>query len=264
MVLKQLAIVLLAAALIAMTACGSGKSAVQNTQTITGGNWLLIENTTAYPAYRNDNVYLRGPLQISGDTMTANFNVSGNPCLPSTITFSGTTSDGIVNMTSAPANGQVMAITGSINPGDNIGGTYTKPGGVIASCTDDSGTVYGTYVPPINGNWSGDIAVVNSSPIVVNVSIQQAAAASPGNIFPISGTLAASNDTCFTSGTINDTQSYINGEQVVIVANSGVSTVTLTGYLVNPTLSTQIQVTNYTVPGCIADFGTEGGTLNIS
>jgi hypothetical protein len=265
MALKQLAtILILAAALMAMSACGSGNSASQNNGaplSLTPGNWLFIENSTAHPDFPAPS-YFRGPLQTSSDSVTANFNVSGNACFPAPISLSGDTSSGVLNLTSAPDNNQVMTITATLNPGSNFDGTYSKPGGGPPSCSNDTGTVYGTYVPPIDGNWSGSLARVIGGPIGVTASIQQGSVASPANNFPLSGTLALSNDSCFTSGTIDSTQSYVMGEQVLIVANSATSSVTLTAYLVNPTKSTVIQVTDYSVVGCNGDYGT--GTLNIT
>lgn len=276
MALKQLAkILLLAAALIAMSACGSGgaSQSAGAAPSLTAGNWLFIENSTAYPG--SAQAYFRGPLQTSGNSISAslsysaniNYN-SGNDCWPAStvVAFSGTTSGGTADLTSAATDGQVMTITGTVNPGGSFDGTYTKPGGPsgVNTCSDDNGTIYGTAVPPLDGNWSGTLSPLgNGNTYGVTASVSQAASAQQG-IYPLSGSLAFANNSCFTSGTIDSTQSYVTGERVVIVANSATSSVVLNGSLVNPTLATVIQVTQYTINGC-SGAGTVGsGTLTKS
>jgi hypothetical protein len=256
MKLNQVAILVLVAASLAMTACANGGAKTDPVPPPASGNWLFIETSTAHPDFPTP-TYYRGPLQDANGTVTATLVYSGSSCLPnSPVDFTGNASQNALTLTSGTDNGQVMTITGDINFDGTVVGTYSKPGGGAASCSDDSGTVYGTAVPLLAGNWSGTLSRATNGAINVTAALQQQSTATSDGLYPLTGTVTFANDSCFTSGAIDSTQSYITGEQVVIVATSGASSLTLDGYLINPTLSTAIKITQYSVAGCFTEYGT--------
>ena len=171
---------------------------------------------------------------------------------------------------------QQMTIAATINPGDNITGTYVEsgtPAGNGGACIADTGTVYGTVVPSLTGTWTGTLpgrdANVNQSPIAstaFSASFTQSSTASttanalniyPGT-FPLSGSVTLTNASCFSAGNvtlpIDATASYVQGQTVVVSATSADKTLSFTfpapsNVLQDPTAATSVVVGGFTING---------------
>jgi hypothetical protein len=261
--MKQLtAILFLVTAIMTISGCASGNPVVpvgpSTSLTLTSGNWLIVETTQLSPGVNNSPNYLRGSMTISDDTVTGNFFLDGN-----IIPLSGTISGNTVTLTGSSSNNVDMTISTTIQPGSILLGTFDEAQlGYSAT-----GTVYGTYVPPLAGNWSGTVNTQYTTVIPnpngdggyiststdyqtgVTASIEQAAASSTIDnqpAFALSGTVILADSACFSSGSIaliiDPTQSYVAGEIASFVAASadGKTVYQYKGTLVDPTTPTAI------------------------
>lgn len=273
--LKQLATsLLLAGMLLSITACSSSKPPSTGTPySLTSGNWLLLEDSVlGIDGVHPKNVRLGG-LLTAGSGLSAIVVPTGstsNPCfplqspVPAPIVFSGTSSGNTLDLAQAQQqDGSKMTITASINPGNNFVGTYTESGiqGTTTNCQPDTGTIYGTLVPPLSGNWTGTLpaqaGTINTPSIDqtdVAASLVQVATLSedvnaPATIgtFPLSGSVVLNNP-CLPSGTVtlavDSAKSYVKGDVLTISARSSdqtISFITVTpASLSDPTTATVI------------------------
>lgn len=148
-------------------------------------------------------------------------------------------------------NGDQGTIYGTLVPA--ITGTWT------ASTSSASGPLANYAPDPIHGGQGPTYCGGNLDPatcgpnpaadtISVTASVLQATTANSDGSFPLSGTVTLQASTtsgnalsCYTSGgTIDSTNSYIQGDSVNIVVNANGPTVQLSGNLANP--STAIQM----------------------
>jgi hypothetical protein len=185
---RRIAVVLLALALMAMSACGgSGGVKVSNTTSaaaangLTAGNWVLAATSQdKIQSGSLQNTSLLGSLAPSGEAVSGMVRASAG-CLVSfanpipengiqyvPVSVSGSITGGNIVLTlqdePTPANGNTQVtttITGTISNGTNINGTYTSTGNQNSQygtsfqlCNGDYGTVWGTLVPPVTGTWN--------------------------------------------------------------------------------------------------------------
>lgn len=207
------------------------------------------------------------------------------------VAFSSSITGSSVVFESASVNGGVTTITTTINNGTNMGGTYLSVGGPVSSvfhdtfCNGDQGSIYGTQVPDVSGNWTGALANWAPDPVTANVgptgdlvnvtlSLQQASTPNLDGSFSLSGNLAIDGLPCYSSGgSLDSTRSFIQGDLVTITFVTAGSTIQLMGSLANPAVATQmgaplgngsLGLMSLTTTACTALQATGFGTLNKS
>lgn len=278
-------IVLAAAALLAMSSCGSGVQVsggdpLPATQGLTAGNWFLVATSQVFAEGGNaTSTNLGGPLAAAtgsvGNGMLApsigclvTYELNNQGIAVSTpVPFVGSLNGNAMSLANSPSvNGAVTTITGTLINGSLLDGNYSSQGGPASQfgnhelCDGDYGTVYGTFVPPLTGSWSGSLTNVDNDPniptpgptgdtVSITASLVQGSTPSADSSFPLSGSLELQiNNTsgldlsCYGSGgQIDSTQSSILGNSVTIVANNNGNVLTLkTAYLPNPNTAIQI------------------------
>jgi hypothetical protein len=148
-----------------------------------------------------------------------------------TIELAGTVTDCNISLTSASADGQVIALTGSVSKKDGfpyvLNGIYAIHGG----CADgEQGNVTGVSVDSITGYWAGNLTTAGSANIHWDVGLTQGSA-SPDGSFGLSGVFTF--DGCFDSGTITSgtspSDSLIMGRSVKLEIKTGNGTIIFLG-----------------------------------
>jgi len=213
-----------------MCGCGGGSSSSSGSySSITSGNWSLTGTSTVTSGLvlsiggsltQSDNV-------VSGVLYVSSYDSSCSSLSGSAIPFTGKFDGDKLTLVSDEFSSQSVTVnaTGS---GSSLTGTYSVAGG----CADgDSGTIVASYLPPINGTWSGTLTNPDGTPIPINpnnlsegaefatVTLTQSATATNGR-FPLSGTFNFNfSSSCFSSGTVpGTTAAYVMGSTVVISA----------------------------------------------
>ncbi len=280
--MKQLAAtLLLGAATLILSSCGGSSSHVTPpaTLTLTAGNWLLANDSVIKTATTEGptGVKLGGELSAMGASMIPIGNA--DPCFPpqkptaSPLVFTGSGSGNTIVYT-WPGNNQTLTITAGLNPGNTIVGTYTETGNTTADCTADNGTVYGTLVPSINGNWSGTLpgqAGTSNTPTIepttVTAAFTQSSTLSTNvnnnttfSTFPLSGTINLTNP-CLTAGAlsliIDNTASYIVGDTIGLSTKPAAdgTVFSLSNVLLSdPTTATSMTIATFTLSGGLCSF----------
>jgi hypothetical protein len=258
------------AGVLVLSACGGGGYSVSGVAKPaaaappTQGNWYLAATSSSLASGSGPVITsYSGPLAVSGG-MASVTTIGNGSCFPaSALVLSGPTSDNSISFSSPQStiSGFILTVTGNLTNGTNIDATYQLAGGTNSSlCRADVGTVYGTYVPTFNGSWTGTVnenqypssgvngmAPVGYTPNAAGMSVvtTQATTAvsfpNPGggtiSAFPLSGTVTWTNANCYSSGTIDPTQSYIVGNTVditVIKAAGGYATYSFGTTLAQP------------------------------
>jgi hypothetical protein len=229
---------LLFTALLFAVACGGngstpGGGGGTHDATITSGNWYIVATSTAVAGQKS---YVGGNLTQSGTTISGTMHVDNSSCydLLTDVPMTGTISGSNVNLTSSSVNSQVIAVKGTVGT-NTITGTYTITGG----CSDgDKGSVSAMFVPSITGTWKAT-ETSGSTTVTTTATVTQGATATTDGIFPLSGTLNVTNPVCFTSATIDQTQSFMAGDIVAVYATTndvggGTGTFIYVAYLDNP------------------------------
>ena len=263
-----------------ISGCSSGGTSmpVAPTPTLKSGNWLIVETGVSVLSAANGggsevfNANLRGPLTISGGTITGNLSSNDQPPLA----YSGTTSGDTVSLTSAPDfNGESYKLAGAINSNGTVLGTYSLENGYNGLTS--TGTLYGTNIPAIAGSWNGTLpggfSGASQYPAsTISANLTQASSASIINdvsAFVISGTFALTNSSCTGPGSVNliidPTASYISGDLLVFSAASadGTESFTWSSRLDNPTLATATSNGTFALsaPNCPSISGIKTGIL---
>ena len=285
--MKQLAaILLLGATTLILCSCG-GSSTHATTPpalTLTAGNWLLENDSavkTTFPQGGTESgptgVKLGGQLSMSGASMVPIGNP--DPCFPlqkptaSPLDFTSSGSGNSLVLT-WPGNNQTLTITAGLNPGNTVVGTYTETGNGTTNCSVDNGTVYGTLVPSLNGNWAGSLpGQVGTSntptiePTALTAAFTQATALSTDvnnnntfGTFPLSGTITLTNP-CLTAGalslTIDNTVSYVVGDLMNLStkpAQDGTVFSLSKVSVDDPTTATSMTIGTFTLAGGLCNF----------
>ena len=242
-------LLLVSAGTLALSACGGGGYSVSGVTKPAAaaapaqGNWFLAATSSSLSHGGGPLITTySGPLTVSGGTASV-ATIGNGSCFPAgPLVLSGPTSGSSVSF-SSPQNqspGFILTITGNVTNGTNIDGTYQLAGATNTTlCRADIGTVYGTSVALFNGTWTGTVteneypssglngtAPVDYVPNSAGMSVLTTQATTVGTFpnagggsfsaYPLSGTVTWTNATCFGSGTIDPTQSYIVGSTVAI------------------------------------------------
>ena len=295
--MKQLAAILLfAAATLTLCACG-GNSTHATTPpalTLTAGNWLLANDSVikTETAQGPTGVKLGGEFSASSASMIPIGNA--DPCFPpqkptaTPLVFTGSGSGSSANsiVLTWLGNNQTLKVTAGLNPGNTIVGTYTESGNTTGNCVADNGTVYGTLVPSINGNWNGTLpgqAGTSNTPTIepttVKAAFMQSSTLSTDvnnnttfGTFPLSGTITLTNP-CLTSGalslTIDNTASYIVGDTIDLSskpATDGTVFSLRNVLLTDPTAATAMTIGTFSLTGGLCNFtdSTQAGGTQIT
>jgi hypothetical protein len=300
---RKITISLLIALLLTTMSCvpGSGVSTSAGTanapsSTITMGNWLL-EGTSELQHGSTESA--GGALVSDGSNLSMSASFSGN-CFYLPGALSGTMSGSTITLTSAPEYGRTLTISGTVYNNTNINGTFKIVGGTNSNCNGDYGTIYGVLIPVIAGNYTGNLQEVPYPPpsdlttlntVALTLSLSQSNSPSANGSFPLSGSATLgvppecteaypagtnppayclptppySNSPCFSSGTIDSTQSSIQGSilNLVIDTDTG-DTVNITAQLQNPNLATSMAVIGYQVNSGACAYYSANGTPVLS
>ncbi len=249
-------IVLAAAALLAMSACGSGVQVsggdpLPATQGPTAGNWFMVATSQTFTEGGTAiSTNLGGPLAATGNVVngmlapsigclvTYELNNQGI-AVPTPVPFVGSLNGNAMSLANSPSvNGAVTTITGTLINGSLLNGTYRSQGGPASQygnhelCDGDYGTVYGTLVPPITGSWSGTLTNWDNGPDVltpgptgdtvgITASLVQGSTPAADGSFPLSGSVALQiNDTSGLDLSCYGSGGEIDSTQSSILGNS--------------------------------------------
>jgi hypothetical protein len=179
------------------------------------GNWEFTTKSAAGAP----TLTISGNLDAPSSSVTGTLHANGwncfDPMMPIGVT--GTLTNKSLVMTSDSVQGQVISVDGQVidsNGSDvNLNASYTIKGG----CADgDQGSVTGTNLALMGGNWAGTFTTSAGDDINISVTLTQEDA-SPEGSFGLTGT-ATFDGSCFTSGTITagtfPSASYILGRSV--------------------------------------------------
>ncbi len=227
--MKRWASILRLSALLLLCGCGggykaaSGGSGGQNLPPSSGsniaGNWQF--STTSKVQGAPPPLTFAGSISLSGSSASGAVHVNGSNCFDplSTVTLTGTLTGSNLSLTSTPFAGQVATLTGNIshNPLTASGqftGTYAIQGGCAAG---DTGSVTGTEISSLAGNWAGDLTSETGDINRLVVTLAQGAPTSEGS-FRLTGQAFFEVGTCFKSAQIVSgtfpSGSYVMGESV--------------------------------------------------
>jgi hypothetical protein len=173
---------------------------------------------------------LAGGLVLGGDgSLSANFHIQGSNCFDpnSTLELVGTYTGNDMALTSAPAEGQVLTLSGGFLAG---GGTYAVQGG----CADgDRGNVSGSMPFPLVGRWRIMFEVNNELVGTGLATLTQGLLSDEGS-FGVAGSAEVGDFglACY-SGTITagtfPTASYVMGKSLVLEIRAGDATIVFQG-----------------------------------
>ena len=274
--------------LLALTGCGGGKSSTGDpAYSFTAGNWLVRGASTPWEPCA---IYLRGAFAASGSTLSANgdfklpssFSTPNPGCASSgdtgdadlaNVAFTGsigsnnltlTSPDlGSINIAYHAYSGSVITLNATQDSSTHFGGTYSLTAGLRSAA--DNGNVDGVLVASVTGNWDGSVTSAENTQHEIEIALVQSdnattssTATLPAGAFPLSGTLAVHGMPCFAYGSIDPTQSYIQGEILVLYADAGGATIALRGYLPGPPTATTLTVTSYSGGEACTEFGSQG------
>jgi len=151
--------------------------------------------------------------------------------------------------------GQYLNLTGKLgSTDDSLTGTFLINDG----CANGTkGNLTGTKIAPLTGAYTGPSTIGSAG--TLSLTLSQDSFSDGIGYFHLQGTSAFTGLSCFTAGTLDNSQSTISGQQVqlTITTNEATpSTVTMLGTL--NAAATQLTVTSIQVitGGCAGDSGT--------
>lgn len=252
--MRHLASILQLSALALLCGCGGGEEGSSNPppQGLNiAGNWQFSMTSSA-PG--TPLLGLAGSIGQSDNSLNGAVHVDGSNCLDplTTVSLTGTLNGSTVSLTSAPVDGQVIALDGSITNGV-LTGTYSISG----SCAnDDQGNVTGFKVRDINGIWKA-IYDINGAQSIGEATMTQASADSEGS-FGLTGT-SDDESRCF-AGTITPgtfpSPSFIMGTSVAFEIKASGGNVVFDGTMNED--GTRILGSFHVIGGPCNDFVTFG------
>jgi hypothetical protein len=253
--------------LLAVSACSTARTPLDGSQFASvDGNWVFTMTTTsgaapfsALDGYINDE---------ANGTVTAAFQAQvsqqDSPCYlgAETLPLQGALTGTQLGLYSFSDNGQYLSVTGTENStGTQLTGTFKISGGCAKNV---SGTLTGTHYDVLNGTYSGAFAA-NSS-YSAQLTLQQNTLGTGSGNFFVGGSAAFTGISCFTSGTMPQTQGSIIGNAVQLQfttneTGASSSTVSITG-TIDP-LAKTLTVTSSSITGgnCAGNLGT--GTFSL-
>jgi hypothetical protein len=174
--------------LTSLLACGGATSPpIGNAFNPVGGDYVI----TVAPGTANAGTFT-GALTVAGSTASGVFRYN-NPsaCAASTqdITFSGSTSNGVLILTSAPFSSSVATLSIQLPlSNNNIGQQLASGTAVITggTCALASSSLQAQLIPSFNGGWS--ISIISPAAATYSLAITQMAADSDGQ-FPTTAVL---------------------------------------------------------------------------
>lgn len=289
---------LIVAAAMGISGCGGGGisvsgsgSAAATTQPMSEGNWYLT--ATSQVASSSGTIihsFFNGAAAVSGSSVTLTTTPS-SICLPvyTPVTLSGSISGDTLTLTTPAQSGsaQTIAITGALSNGTNLNGSFAVNGASASDpCYGVYGTAQGLHVPSLTGAWTGTVTEAaydeNGNPLldangnaITNVatisgSITQSSTASvfvldpwdSYEAFALSGTLTITNSPCYTTATIDSTQSYVYGDTFKLVLNTDTGgTLTSTARSLDPTRANTLKLA-YIVGSGVCTYYTASGSIS--
>ena len=197
------------------------------------GNWQFNLASNTSPA--KPSATMSGSIVHSGGSLTATMHIDSPPCFDrlSAIELSGTQTGSNLSLTSAPVDGQIIAVTASL-VNNALTGTYAIDGGCA---NGDQGNITGLNVPSIAGTWRV-IFDVNEQHVFLGTATMTQGSARPDGSFGLTGKVETNNTTnllsCFlgtiASGTF-PSPSYIVGTSLALEIQTDDGTVTFLGGL---------------------------------
>ncbi len=207
--MKCLATVLALSVAGLLSGCGASRQATQattppstqppvNSTNTIAGNWQLSA-VSSVPG--NPTLAIGGNIVETGNAVTTALHVDGSSCFDqmAIMALTGTVTNGMTTLTSAPLNGQVVTFTGSLTT-SNFTGTYSVTGGCDSG---DQGSVTGLSFSVADADaWSGAFTSSAQKTFIVTGTFAQGTSASPEGSLGFTGT-AAFDTPCFTAQTIS-------------------------------------------------------------
>ena len=165
------------------------------------GNW---EFTATPSAMGRSPMTVAGGIRQAGTAVSSALHVLGTSCFSrlTTVILTGSVAHGMLLLTSAAVDEQVVTLNGSVNASNfgaaNFAGTYKIKGG----CADgDEGSVVGTSIPTIANDLSGTFTNSAHGTFHMAGGIAENESASADGSYGITG--SATFDTpCFKAGTL--------------------------------------------------------------
>ena len=249
-----------------LAGCGGSSSGVLNTSPVyadLSGNWNFILTPSNQLSF---GPILGGYLASANGSVAGTLHANGSSCYPVTqdIPVTGSvTPAGVLTLRSATVAGQILSMSGNAfaltgSSSDAISGvfsgTYTISGGCAAG---ENGTVAGTLISPVNGDYAGSLRSDSGLSIGVNFDATQTGPNADGE-YGVSGTVSFSGSLCFSTGTITSSTIYGQFIDVTIAASNG-GTMQFTGEILDTEPMTIDGLYSMTAGNCAGDLG--GGTL---
>ena len=258
--MKRLATLLALSMAVFLTGCGASRQVTQattppttqtpqNSTNTIAGNWQFsaVSSVSGKPT-----LAIGGNVVQAGNAVTTELHVNGSSCFDqmAIMGLTGTVTNGMTTLTSAPLNGQVVTFTGNLTT-TGFTGSYSITGGCDAG---DQGSVTGINVSLADADsWDGIFTSSAQKTFSVTGNFAQGTSASPEGSVGITGT-ATFNTPCFNTQTINagsfPTGSFVLGTLVSLEIDTNNGTLDFVG-VVDP--STGFISGTYSVSGGTCD-----------
>src|SRR5215469_2278836 len=175
--MRHLSITSLVTVIVLLCSCGGGRTLILPPPTSTDpppgtlptdlkipGDWELATRSTVGVAA----LAIGGSIIQSGSALSSTMHLDGSSCFEeaAAIGLAGTLTEGNISLTSAPINGQIISLAGTVTKKKGypyqLTGTYTIDGGCAGG---DQGNVTGYSVDGIDGVWYGNLTTAGGADI---------------------------------------------------------------------------------------------------
>jgi len=240
-----------------LASCGGGYSGALPTKSSgvvlqpTNGNWVLDGSSAVSPTnllHLSGAFYVRGSAPGAPTVLFVDL-LPLSPCLPAMfpdILSSVSATTNVITIHAVFGDTTLDAsLTGSSST--LLIGTYTVTGGCA---NGDHGTLTATYVPPVDGSWTGPITTLSGTPTGAQMTLNLTQSSSEFlGFFPLGGTAQITGSTCLGTATVGSgipeplsplmpgpapLPSAINGSSLAVYLTSGSNTAVLVGGLDAP------------------------------
>jgi hypothetical protein len=258
-------------AVIELTGCVGTNSTTNSTKPGTfvsvTGNWELDATpSSGTPPFTVLSGFFNelGTNPASGDYVSAALQVQSTTCYgaSTSVPVQGLVAGNVLTLASFPVDGQEIAITATKNAaGTQMTGDYN----IIGGCANgDEGTLVGTLYAPVNGTYSGTVQMA-SSPETIQLTLAQSTQGTGTGESLVSGSAVFQGFSCFTSGTLQNTNSYVIGSTASLTFTTNEmsgSQITMAGKIDPAADTVTLSSINVTGGSCSGSIGAATLTLN--
>lgn len=199
------------------------------------GNWELTAKTTGGDA--SIGVYLTSNAgSVSGIALGPS--VSDNLCSPNGCCGSpigifktgltGTVdADGNLKLSTVAGGSPTFAMSGTVNGSAMTNGSFT-----VAGTCNTQGTMTGTEYAPLDGTYSGTLtSQVTGQSFAISATLDQSSSPNASGYLTLTGTATVSGNSCFSSGPVAISSTFVGNEFITALNNSQNATLGLDGDL---------------------------------